>query len=265
MTTTSARPIRAGITAAVRDLFWHEFFASRGRGISLDVHCPWLADAAGVHGLWLADERAPGGVAAALVIREREISPQTRIGLVGLVCVHEPLRGQGLSAVLLAEALRQARALGLSDLILWTAKPAVYACAGFVEDVREISLSVQTPKDPPPLRAAPTRRPLACALPAFATHAWAWQADGARLTTLDGPWGVTLADWQGEPDALIALLGHAMPAQWRVNGAPDEPLFADLTRHGFAMQTLAGTWRMRAHTGAGPAIAVPSISLLERI
>jgi hypothetical protein len=31
------------------------------------------------------------------------------------------------------------------------------------------------------------------------------------------------------------------------------------------MQTLAGTWRMRAHTGAGPAIAVPSIPLLERI
>lgn len=257
--------VELGVTPGVRDLVWEVFFASRGRGIGLDEHFPWLSDPNGVHCLWLKDDLSGGAVAAALVVRERKVSPNTVIGQVGLVCVQEARRGQGLSRHLMAEAVRLAHARGLSDLVLWTTKPQVYAKTGFVPESQDIFVRVQAPLEMAPLQISVIRSTASCNLPPFANAAWQWRSDSAQLTTLEGSGGVTLAAWQGEPRALLPLLCAAMPSQWCVNLSQTDPLLTHLERYGFRCATQPGAWQMRLHSSTHPAAEIPLIPLLERI
>lgn len=258
-------PLHVGITPALKALVWDVFFASRGRGVSLAVHLPWLDDTTGVHGLWLQHAGVAGGAGAALVIRQRELSAEATIGLVGLVCVHQSLRGQGWSRRLLHDAIGIAEASGLSDLVLWTGKPEVYLHAGF-EPVDQdlfvsISAATRSASAPAPLH----RQPVACALPPFATAAWQSAGEGAQVTWLEGPAGVTLAAWDGSPDALVDLITAALPASWQVNLSAEDPLLKALAHRGFRCSAQPGASRMRRRLSDRAASPLPPIPLLERI
>lgn len=257
--------IHAGITPALRALVWDVFFASRGRGISLAAHLPWLDAPTGIHGLSLEDARVPGGAGAALVIRERHLPPSTRAGLIGLVCVHESLRGRGLSTQLLHAAIRHAEAQGLDELVLWTGKPEVYTSAGFEPVDQELFVRASAPARSAAGPAAPARRAVACALPAFATAAWQTVSGEAQLTWLEGPAGVTLAGWQGAPDVVAELLLRALPTTWSVNLPANDPLLPALARCGADCTTQPGAWRMRRRLKPGAGAPLPPIPLLERI
>lgn len=247
--------------AGVRQLFWDVFFASRGRGVSLDAHFPWLADSASTRCVALVQGQ---DVLAALALRQHPLAGAESIGLIGLVCVREADRGRGLSRQLLEAAAALARDLGLTDLLLWTTKPEVYASVGFKTEEQEQFVQVSAPPSSPPPHA-PTPSAFEGGLPAFATAARTWTANGARITTLDGPSGATLADWSGEWRAVFELIGAALPSDWSVNLPARSPLMDELTRRGYRSTARPGAWRMRMHVGSGPAAALPFIPLLDRI
>jgi len=254
----SARAAPAG----ARQLFWDVFFASRGRGVDLHTHCPWLADPAATHCISLTDD---GQIVAALALRERSVVGVGRIGLIGLVCVHEAWRGRGLSRQLLDAAVSQARDDGLADLLLWTAKPEVYATLGFEADRQEQFIQVDAPTRASTVPASSGPTPRGPGLPPFATAAWDWATGDASLTTLDGPAGATLADWSGDWDGVFRLIDDALPRHWSVNLPADAPLLRELTRRDYRCAARPGAWQLRLHTGSGPAAPLPPIPLLERV
>lgn len=263
--TLPSAPLQVGITPALKALVWDVFFASRGRGISLAAHLPWLDDTTGVHGLWLPDASAPGRAGAALVIRERTPSADGAIGLIGLVCVHESLRGQGWSKRLLHEAIALGQASGLSDLVLWTGKPEVYTHAGFAAVDQDVFVSATAAPVPPSPPAPLARQPVSCALPPFATAAWQSVVEDAQITWLEGPSGITLADWRGSPAAVVDLISRALPASWHVNVSAQDPLLKALAHHGLQCKAQPGPWRMRRRLSETAACPLPPIPFLERI
>ncbi|OWK27839.1 GNAT family N-acetyltransferase [Sphingomonas dokdonensis] len=109
-----------------RDLAWQVFFASRGRGVSLDAHFPWIGGGGRDDRSWLME--VDGRPAAMLCVR-RGIVADVHFSAIGLVCTAPDFERRGFATRLLKTALD---AIGEdAPVLLWTSQHAFYARLGF--------------------------------------------------------------------------------------------------------------------------------------
>jgi len=246
--------VTTGVPAPTSELLWEVFFTSRGRGVSLPVHFPWMKNSENVFCLSMQakDAAQEEKVIAALVVKVVNVSIERRVGLIGLVCVAEDWRGQGLSSQLMLEVTQFAKNMQLEALVLWTNKPNVYTSHNFVVDGQESFGYVQNREG---RRAAVAFSSEAWpdsvaidnqqGLPAFAVDGRLISTKSAKIVVLDSKDGnVTLMKWDGEKELVADLLECALPARWAINTLADEPLVEELRSRGFEVDLTPSTVRM---------------------
>ncbi len=266
--------VSQGVPQSVRELFWLVFFASRGRGISLDAHFPWLEDEIDVVCLQIADVR-PGThdtPLAALLIRKVDVAKGKCIGLVGLVCVAEEWRGKGLSTKLLSKAADLGREINLSALVLWTQKPDVYVGQGFRVDEQDIFSHVKKnisvyPAEEYSTNSWPDKKALEKkqGLAPFATSGEIIKSQKACLVVFHSAQISTLVDWEGEDVDVISLLHSALPDHWALTSNEDEKLIFLLKEQGFHVEYRSSSVRMIKILDAVTSIKIPQINIMDRI
>ncbi|MCY1404721.1 hypothetical protein D9M71_199370 [compost metagenome] len=215
--------ITNGVPEQVRDLLWRVFFSSRGRGISLPAHFPWIDNATDVFSIFI---EAPAldskkAIVAALVVKRMHLETGRSYGMIGLVAVAEAWRGNGLSSRLMEEAIAFSKTIKIEALVLWTQKPGVYTRHGFISDGQEcfgqahrqgveaVSSDESIIKTPWPDTMSKAREQ---GIPAFAVDGQLCSngvAEAIVLRSLNG--SVTLAGWQGAHANVADLLVAVMP------------------------------------------------------
>ena len=261
----------AGTSEAARALFWEVFFFSRGRGVSLQVHFPWLENDQEVTCLEIRDPSNLESAIAALIIRAIELPNGEPVGLIGLVCVHEEWRGAGLSVELMSAAMDHAMHNGLSALVLWTQKPGIYERHGFRFDEQESTGSIYlTNKCAVDIEYVTSDWPGSDThdrergLPPFALYGQRIKSEGAELILLGGADRVTLAEWQGEDSQVASLIQVVMAEPWIINVCAQSTLMAELTKRGFKVDLVPGAVRMIKWLTNRPSTVHP-IKLIDRI
>jgi GNAT superfamily N-acetyltransferase len=250
-------------------LCWEVFFQSRGRGVSMRAHFPWLHVPGQAVFVTL---RAAGEVIAGCAMRFiDDRTPGRRGATIGLVCVDAKHRGQGHSSRVLERAIAHADALGLADLVLWTGKPGVYERHGFAPDDDGLYGTVCAPAAVAPTALAATRSAWPGdadlrGLPPFAATGVQWRCGDASAIVLQDAGGAILAEWSG-PDAAVAdLLAQAMPPAWRINALAEDSLPALLAERGFALDLQPSRLRMRRPAqGAAATPGRYDLRVLDRI
>ena len=249
-------------------LCWDVFFRSRGRGVSMRAHFPWL-DVPGK--ACFVTLRAGDDVLAGCAMRFiADATPGRRGATIGLVCVDPRHRGQGLSTVVLERAIAHAGALGLADLVLWTGKPGVYERHGFEIDDDAFYGSVSAPAAAPSNAVDATRHAWPDddqrGLPPFASEGMRWRSANASAIVLHDQNGAILAEWSGPDDAVADLLAQAMPPTWRINAVEGDALPGVLAARGFALELQPS--RLRMVRASAPPDAPPrryGLRVLDRI
>lgn len=263
--------ISSGVPESARALFWEVFFASRGRGIDLATHFPWLACDESVFCIEFINPEAENETLAALVVRSLDNGSGNAIGLVGLVCVAEQWRGKGLASRLMARAVEFAESENLAALVLWTQKPEVYVNQGFVTDQEDRFGSVEcaleqpvklayTTHDWPDSASRSTR-----GLPPFAVSGQVISSEKARLVVLASHNGLTVAEWDGDSKDVVELMMACLPARWSLNSAQDDPLIAELEKSGLALNLQPAAVRMVKYLSGRTAVKLPNIKFLDRV
>ena len=260
-----------GTSKASRALFWDVFFSSRGRGVSLQVHFPWLENDREVTCLEIRDPSNLESAIAALIIRVIELPTGESVGLIGLVCVHEEWRGAGLSVELMSAAMDHAMHNGLSALVLWTQKPGIYDRHGFRFDERDSIGSIYLPSecaenieyvtsDWPGSDTHDRER----GLPPFALYGRRIKSECAELILLGGENRVTLAEWRGADPQVASLIQAVIAEPWVINVCAQSTLVAELTKRGFRVDLVPGAVRMIKWLTSRP-LKVHPIKLIDRI
>lgn len=263
--------VSAGATRAACELFWDVFFSSRGRGVSLRAHFPWLEDSLKVTCLEIRDPARPDKAVAALVIRAIDLPSEESIGLIGLVCVEEAWRGGGLSAQLISNASCHAEQAGLRALILWTQTPGVYDRHGFSVDEQDLTGRIISP----PGRAcivecvreawpAPGDYSDKRGLPPFASSGQRITGEGAELILVKSASLMTLVEWRGATAAVADLIESTISDTWILNVCASDPLIAELNKRRFKVDLVPGATRMIKWLRGGP-LTLPPIKLIDRI
>jgi len=233
---------------AFASLCWDVFFASRGRGVSMQAHFPWLAAPrqACFVTLWSA-----AGLLAGCAIRFIvDAASQRRSGALGLVCVDSRHRGRGHATRVLERAVDHAASLGLADLVLWTSQPGVYARHGFRPDDDAVLGTIAMPPGAAAVAGQALERvdwPDAGdprGLPPFAASGVRWRSPGASAIVLQGADGPILAEWTGPDGDVADLLQQAMPATWRLNALAGDTLPQALAVRGCAVDLAPTRLRM---------------------
>ncbi|MCX4066538.1 GNAT family N-acetyltransferase [Pseudomonas rhodesiae] len=263
--------ISSGAPESARTLFWEVFFASRGRGIDLVTHFPWLADDENVSCIEFINPEEQNETLAALVVRYLDIGSGNSIGLIGLVCVAEQWRGKGLASRLMSRAIEFAERENLGALVLWTQKPEVYVSQGFVIDqedrfgsvecVIEHSVKVDYATNDWP----DSTRLLTRGLPPFAIRGQVISNENARIIVLASNSGLTVAEWEGDSRDVVDLMMASMPARWSLNSAQDDPLLAELEKSGVALNLQSAAVRMVKYLSGRTAVELPNIKFLDRV
>ena len=217
------------------DLVWDIFFSSRGRGRRLNRHFPWLDVPSPT--TWYVVATSGDGVIGGLAVREDQDGNE-RLASIGLVCVHSAHRGQGLSGLLLAHGIAQARARGLAALRLWTTTPNVYRSHGFsVADTAffgwikrtvaasDSQLYVEHQYWPASVTAGADLR----GLPPFAVNGHRWQCAHASVVALDDADGVIVAEWTGPARSVVQLMAKVLPDRLRLNAIENDELLDELS------------------------------------
>lgn len=268
---------QAGVPEDLRALAWRVFFTSRGRGISLLHHVPWIDDATGTASVCA---RAAHGLVGGLVVRRVPMADGGQCGLVGLVCVDDAVRGLGWAHRLLDVAIAQAQQQGLAALLLWTQKPEVYARHGFVCDgVERLGDVVPGLCEPAPLSGW-VERPwpsgaeevlphLRRGMPAFARsarHLCVETVGGlAQAIVLDTAGGPAVAEWQGDEEDVARLLVASLPGRWTCNAIEGDRLLEVLRHQGCTVQLRpTGTRFVRWLTPQTDRV-LPTLRVLDRI
>jgi hypothetical protein len=202
---------------------------------------------------------------AALVLREVANVGGQRFGMIGMVCVDPARRGEGLSGLLLENALGLAAEKEIPSLLLWTALPQVYLKHGFeperCDSFGEVKLNSG--------RARPGikfyARPVAASrgLPPFAHGLVRFQSESAEAIVLETAQGVAVGEWSGHASDVVDLLEAALPNTWRLNCATDDEILDEVKKRGHSFEPLPCAVRMARH--AHRALTIPYISILDRI
>lgn len=266
--------VHQGVPSAARALIWEVFFRSRGRGISLPVHYPWIETSAGVTTILVNGGlgQDPATAAAALVIKEETFADGATVGLVGLVCVDEALRGSGLGHRLVSAALDVGRDKALDALVLWTSKPDVYRKHGFVVDSEDRYGTVWKRTqggvakafcfNPPGIEVRDLSEN---GVPAFAKSVLVFSTHSASITVLPTMQGYTLADWQGDWDEIFQIVDRVMPDSWNLNAPTPSAIYAEMDRRDYHSELPSASLRMIADMTGKHAAGLPYIPLLNRI
>lgn len=221
-----------------KDLVWGEFFLSRGRGISLSTHFPWIdhEDDRLVYLLSLDDsDTLEGG----LVVRldDTALGP---IGSVGLVCVCPSRRRQGVAGRLLRAAIDFARSRKWGALRLWTSQHHIYRSLGFEMADNSLYGTARLPSSPSAATssASVTRAPAEPqrGLPPFATGLHWLQSSKAALLVLDDAHGQAIVEWRGADPEVIDLMEASGLLQVRLNGFEGQTLMKALTYRQWILQ-----------------------------
>lgn len=250
-------------------LCWDVFFQSRGRGVSMHAHFPWLHVPGQAVFVTL---RCEGAVIAGCALRFIDDRTRSRRGAtLGLVCVDAKHRGRGHSSRVLERAIAHADALGLADLLLWTGKPGVYERHGFAPDDDGLFGTVCAPAGVRGAAVDATPAPWpgegeTRGLPPFAQSGRRWQSADASAIVVNDANGAILAEWSGPDSAVAALLAHAMPPAWRINALAGDTLPALLARRGFALDLQPSRLRMlRPGQAAGASPRRYDLRVLDRM
>jgi GNAT superfamily N-acetyltransferase len=265
----------AGVPSDFRALAWKVFFTSRGRGISLAHHFPWVDD---VTCTACVCARTEDGLVGGLVIRRVPMADGGHCGLIGLVCVDESARGLGWTHRLLDVAVAQAQQQGIAALLLWTQKPEVYARHGFVCDGAELLGEVVNEAEPasmpgqseqpwPP--GAGSSAPGLRGLPAFAQSARHLRVETARgmaqAIVLETAGGLAVAEWHGDEDDVARLLLASLPPRWTCNAIEGDRLVDVLQHWGCTMQLRQSRARFVRWLTPDTDRALPDVRVLDRI
>lgn len=266
---------QVGVPPALQGLAWRVFFQSRGRGIALEHHFPWIHDTQRTVSVCA---RTEAGLIGGLVIRPVPMADGGLCGLIGLVCVDESARGQGWSHRLLEAAIVQTQAQGWAALLLWTQTPAVYARHGFVCQGAELLVEVVRG---PGAQAMPEWSvqgwPLAVlpsgdearGLPAFAQSARRLAAPTIRgeahAIVLETAMGTAVAEWQGDAEDVARLLLTALPARWICNAIEGDRLLGALEQLGCTLVRRPSRNRYVRWLAPDRDRVLPEIRVLDRI
>lgn len=215
-----------------KDLAWDIFFKSRHRGISFEVHFPFVNSDKGFYVRSTMRDEIIGGMAVIPVMRHE---PRFVAGLVGLVCVHPAHRMVGHATAMLQAAIGHARELQMDDLILWTGKPRVYQKLGFEACDTGVFGSVAARVPPTESQANVVRSVWPNdddprGLPPFALKAHQWTSPSASIIVLEDATGPILAEWSGLDEDVLSIIHHTMPAKWRINAHEGDRLLSLLDR-----------------------------------
>ncbi|WP_299827077.1 GNAT family N-acetyltransferase [Pseudomonas sp.] len=233
----------AGVPAPSRTLLWNVFFASKGRGISLPVHFPWMDNNENVVciGLYDAEPENKQVIIATLIIKIISMADDRYIGLIGLVCVAEGWRGNGFSNRLMSEAIEHGKKINLDALLLWTQLPEIYTRHGFISNVQEMfgtaeQKCVNTCKVIystdvwPDLLSTKKQQ----GLPPFAKTGKLIRSELASIVVLETQnKGITLAKWQGKNSDVVDLLMSSLPNKWSFNVLESDGIIVELLERNF--------------------------------
>lgn len=131
---------------AFLNIAWDIFFNKKNRGISLERHFPWLFDK--TLNYTAIEMKLHDEVVGGLVVVEKIIN-NLKIGLVGLVCIREKFRGNGLLEKLMTTLDKVSCEEKFSMLVLWTSQHWLYKPYGFNVDDDSIIAKMQLKKDYP--------------------------------------------------------------------------------------------------------------------
>lgn len=267
--------ITAGVPEPVRVLLWDVFFSSRGRGVSLSVHFPWLDNDENVFCIGIPKPGATqaGKIIAALVIKRINVSTHRDIGLIGLVCVAEEWRGKGFSSRLMSEATNFGKKINLDALVLWTQKPNIYTGHDFVSDgqdmfgyaqrrkVKHFDIAFSSEAWPDSMSIKSQQ-----GLPPFAKSGRLISAELASAVVLDAQdGGVTLAKWSGRNKDVADLLESSLPNKWGLNIYEGDGLVVELQKRDFEVDLKPAAVRMVKNLKNSPMPELKIIEFLDRV
>lgn len=267
--------LTAGVPDPIRVLLWDVFFSSRGRGVSLSVHFPWLDNEEDIFCIGILDSEPTRTkkVIAALVVKRIHLSTCRSIGLIGLVCVAEEWRGNGFSSQLMSEATNFGKKINLDALVLWTQKPDVYIGHDFVLDGQDMFGYVRQRKVKhcdiafssevwPDLASIRTQQ----GLPPFAKSGRLISTELASAVVLDAQDGsVTLAKWCGQNEDVVDLLESTLPDEWGINISEGDGLVLELQKRDFEVDLKPAAVRMVKNLKNSPMPELKIIEFLDRV
>jgi len=254
----------SGVPIAARELIWNIFFASRNRGVDLSTHFPWIEEESETYCLTLS-EKNKGPILATLVLREINLYPGLRYGIVGMVCVDESFRGQGLCSRLLVNLRKFSLDKKITSLLLWTREPSIYIKQGFVIDTSDnfgqITFNPLRPlANIDSIKVHPVHNR---GLPAFAQKLIHYDCDLAELIVAETAQGVTVAEWEGAPSAVLDMRESTLPLAGNLNAPANASIFYEISKRGHIYTPFPSSSRMVLHLDKK--INLPYISVLDRI
>jgi|GEM_PF-7004163 len=255
--------VERGTSAALADMIWDEFFASRYRGQSLAIHAPYIHDKDCVRSIVATNE---GGILGGLIVKDYRSVDQIPVSMIGFVCVRRENRGKQVSRLLLYKAIADARDRGIAGLVLWTATSQVYAHVGFRQDPRDLFFLTGPLKARTSLLVSTTPLTLAPrGLPAFADGAARLETAAASATILNTMNGPSLADWTGEDNDVIDLLGTAVKGPLWINALTSDSLPNAIKQRAAPPLHVVPSRRLALALGRPSITDFPQIRILDRI
>lgn len=260
---------------AFRDMAWEVFFTTKGRGISLRRHFPFLyASSSRVQSF---EARESGQLIGGLALKTEEYffeEKQYKVGLIGLVCVSPNFRGLGVGRNLLTQVIKYAKFNSFDYLTLWTNQHGIYSGLGFEVSDRWNYGWIEQPEvniceASIPMEGLPGIEDKVKPLPPFATARYELNNKNAAIAYLCDFDGVIVADYSGEPSLVAKMLFEQLPKKWRLNFIENDPLVGALSDLGLKVSASPTNLQMwLALSQRDPLLVVPNsmlISVLDRI
>lgn len=246
-----ARSVPASaIPAAFLEIAWHRFFRERGRGISLDVHFPWLRRRDRRQRAVLVT--CNGQPAGMLIVRLGGLDrPERRLTVagIGLVCTAKGMEGKGVAGTAMHHALQLARDAGADCALLWTRQHEFYRRLGFTLADRSILVTAERPRGLPRsnmgcltlrrLEHSPLRHGAVFAgqrgVPPFAREVYVLGQGSVGVAMVMGT-QTTLVSSAGPASAVAAMLGGLWLDRLQANDHPAIGLSGALDEAGWSTE-----------------------------
>jgi len=233
-------------------MVWQEFFLSRGRGLTLGAHFPWISgtDPSGVFVTLARGGKVVGGLA--LIDRSSAMSKEAgRVAAIGLVVVRPDMRGRGYSGLLLKRAIDLAKESNYVGLTLWTSKHAVYSPYGFeladeavFGTVRNASPAAEETSILVRCRHEDDDRSIYPGIPPFARDMARIRHRTCALVVLSDGKDDMLAETEGPLSEVADALTSLMPRHWMLNSTRGSPLLGELESRGLQLDMQASHLQM---------------------
>jgi hypothetical protein len=266
--------VHEGVPDHAQRLIWEVFFRSRGRGLSFGRHFPWVTSVDKIRCITLTDNtNNPGEVLGTLVIRKDYLEGVGHVGLIGLVCVDNRVRGIGYSTALLKQAEICAKEMGVCALLLWTTKPEVYKGKGYLIDYVDMFGKVNPTRQMvdscgglSSLGLDLVQNDISCeGVPPFAENLILFQTQTASAKVSRVNSGYSLLEWSGDYDSIVWIMRTKFSDAWTINIPPDSRILPSLIKCGYSLSIEPGAIRMIKYFDDKQNLSVPYIPILNRI